>query len=520
MDQAYYERISRQKHVRTLLQKAVLNLCQKNYATCAPNLEVDGIICISFPDSPDQHVVKIHEKIQLNDFRTGLSCSDAAVTKVHRSPNNCNNGQHMYVVRNNESDEVVEDRDSMQSSYLDVRNENSLSLSPGSSVFPKMESVSSLNNKQFEGDVHSSKSKRKMFKVVQRKRNTIEEPDVVSDSSDEDMNVSKDQESSKSSPRHSANDTIGQNQSPNGKKTNFCESVKDGYVIVKVENFDDEGIDDSKHGGICSDKNNKHEELGSDSLPSRKWIQLPSQDENESSYSKGRESLITIEGHLTDNSAHESPNRNSNNKDIHFPDTDGYQVRPSVGQIDLSKTSGYCGTSPEDKHLDSFSYRGKDTQFRDSSSFSNLENVSCFPPFTRSLLETRALLNKGTKSVDNLLMNKCKKDQLSAHESSFRDRQSMIDLQSTSTASEKKSPLLSYSIALNTDKEKKYFCKHCGKGFTLKCTRSRHEKTICGGGGEGQYRCHICLKVFTRSDSRCRHLWKTHGVKNEVTTMC
>jgi hypothetical protein len=45
--------------------------------------------------------------------------------------------------------------------------------------------VSSQNNKILDAESHSSKSKRKMFKVVQRKRTTPDEPEILSDSDNE-----------------------------------------------------------------------------------------------------------------------------------------------------------------------------------------------------------------------------------------------------------------------------------------------------------------------------------------------
>jgi hypothetical protein len=52
-------------------------------------------------------------------------------------------------------------------------------ISSGNPVFPKMVPVSSQNNKILDAESHSSKSKRKMFKVVQRKRTTPDEPEIL-----------------------------------------------------------------------------------------------------------------------------------------------------------------------------------------------------------------------------------------------------------------------------------------------------------------------------------------------------
>lgn len=49
----------------SILQEAVLTLCQANYPETS-QLEVDAIICISVLNSAEQHVVKIHEKLNDN----------------------------------------------------------------------------------------------------------------------------------------------------------------------------------------------------------------------------------------------------------------------------------------------------------------------------------------------------------------------------------------------------------------------------------------------------------------------
>jgi hypothetical protein len=547
MEQAHFERVTRQTQVRRLLQKAVLNLCQKNYAECAPNLEVDGIICISFPDSPDQHVVKIHEKIQLSESRIQTSCdklqNETILSRVQKSTDTglFENEEQITMVTKNDLNGVVEDKDRMQNSYFDEGHAFSTRfISSGNPVFPKMVPVSSQNNKILDSESHSSKSKRKMFKVVQRKRTTLDEPEILSDSDNEmPGSINTSENPNTNSNLYDCNPCQDKNASDvklpsNIKKTNVCESVEDGYVIVKVENFDDDVAVHEKSEPTSSYDKNKAE-FNCETQRFRQWIQLPSHDDREET-SQNRESLITIDGRVPEHSE-DYINRNyfsriEEENPLTDKDTGNYQVRGSVGQIDLSQSKDY-------QH-DSFNYPPKDIQMSSTPRFPSTSRNSHHALFSESLIQkSRPSQSKGSKTLDNLFLNKCSEDlqsKLNRNKTSnttdiLKQNEkavSMIDLQSTSNdLTDSKLPdALSVSlnrlISTHAAKEKKYFCRHCGKGFTLKCTRSRHEKTICGGGGEGQYRCHICMKVFTRSDSRCRHLWKTHGVKStsEVSPVC
>jgi hypothetical protein len=78
----------------------------------------------------------------------------------------------------------------------------------------------------------------------------------------------------------------------NIKKTNVCESVEDGYVIVKVENFDDDVAVHEKSEPTSSYDKNKAE-FNCETQRFRQWIQLPSHDDREET-SQNRESLVHL----------------------------------------------------------------------------------------------------------------------------------------------------------------------------------------------------------------------------------
>lgn len=523
MEQTYYDRMSRQTQVSMLLQKAILNLCQTNYASCAPNLEVDGIICISFPNSTDQHVVKIHERVCLNDF--GANSFDPDFPRMSNLPKEYDSPSHkgepysssFFGLKTPECRQI--DKHSMLDSYNEMssakksRNPNTQIQCPSSTNSP---------NKT------PSRSKRKMFKVVQRIKQN-EEPDVLSDCSDEtnlSANISAEISSAlpmkmnmchtndkfndrlKDKSEINLNNEHGLNSCQNSERSNgkptYTESLHDGYVIVKVEGCEDEPsiFENGKDGMEKVGKESHNEDR--ENQQQRKWLQLPIDNEIDKESDtciprlQAKDRMITIDGKVVDFSS-ESPCKNSNDDSVASGD-DAYAVRPSIGQIDLSKIADFC----KQRATESFDQGTKEFQSKLSPRFHSA-SLSHSSPYTNDLIQHRQNQIKGIKKRNSVVVNKDHLPDL--------PNLSPLDCDQSSK---------NLSVTFSTDKEKKYFCRHCGKGFTLKCTRSRHEKTICGGGGEGQYKCHICLKVFTRSDSRCRHLLKTHGVKTsyEMSAPC
>lgn len=66
----------------------------------------------------------------------------------------------------------------------------------------------------------------------------------------------------------------------------------------------------------------------------------------------------------------------------------------------------------------------------------------------------------------------------------------------------KSMPLLSFE-------QKKVYCKFCGVGFTNSGNKNRHERSTCGA---VKYKCEFCDSLFSRSDSRARHMLYCHGL--------
>lgn len=77
----------------------------------------------------------------------------------------------------------------------------------------------------------------------------------------------------------------------------------------------------------------------------------------------------------------------------------------------------------------------------------------------------------------------------------------------------------SYGFSPVISRELEHSCKFCGKQFSFKCTKVRHERNSCGKNVQTLYTCEMCEKVFSRSDSRVRHMIKAHGMTpvNTVT---
>ncbi|XP_063413990.1 uncharacterized protein LOC134696236 [Mytilus trossulus] len=57
--------------------------------------------------------------------------------------------------------------------------------------------------------------------------------------------------------------------------------------------------------------------------------------------------------------------------------------------------------------------------------------------------------------------------------------------------------------------QKKVYCKFCGLGFTNSGNKNRHERSTCGA---VKYKCEFCDSLFSRSDSRARHMLYCHGL--------
>ncbi|KAL3889937.1 hypothetical protein ACJMK2_002253 [Sinanodonta woodiana] len=72
---------------------------------------------------------------------------------------------------------------------------------------------------------------------------------------------------------------------------------------------------------------------------------------------------------------------------------------------------------------------------------------------------------------------------------------------------QKNSPNSSF-ISKSNSPGKIHPCRHCGTLFSSLRTRNRHESTTCGS---NRFECSVCLKWFSRSDARRRHMLKFHG---------
>lgn len=580
MENVFADQIIKKKtNVCELLQKAVIQLCEQTYADIThSNLEVDGIICISFSNSCDQHVVKIHEKL-------GKEKTELGINKEYA--NNCAS-----------TDEISR----FQSPCPNYNQISDQASSPQTDI-----EVLTYNDQDNMPDIAE-------FVADQHVLKNVNENEMQNDNL---CGVMTDAQNSRKESQDLSNET---DRSPSKKKRQFVESVEGDYVIVKVEPDDldieeQENLKDSnivqscfsqtsntcsfspKSGSyirqdsverlsVVDDNNDTMYMIPSDLGANTKTEAYPYQPSVHNSIAGDRGNIISQDetslqfgnrssaNEMSDVTQHEgvnsltrksfSPNTVSLNPLI-TKQMNKKQSRRSTGSINQS--SNHEDFNPSAFHnfnvplapldaapvhdtivLSSISLSTDcssgsqsstihDSQYHSYNSFSNsISNTSSQLPGGKSRvsLSGRSHLstynNRGRISAlshgkrggamaiprnANFAAKLLKRNQKSAVpnndvKSSFVCPPSDSFIPSCPGSDKYRTS----EMGSGTSQDKLFFCRYCGKGFTMKCTRSRHEKTICSPAGTGSYRCELCPKEFTRSDSRYRHMFKAHGVQS------
>ncbi|EED79946.1 predicted protein [Postia placenta Mad-698-R] len=60
-----------------------------------------------------------------------------------------------------------------------------------------------------------------------------------------------------------------------------------------------------------------------------------------------------------------------------------------------------------------------------------------------------------------------------------------------------------------------YKCGHCEAWFSRACQRQRRMRTGCANGEQKEWQCPLCLKMYSRTDSRARHCRNLHHISYE-----
>ncbi|XP_033743225.1 zinc finger protein MSN2-like [Pecten maximus] len=591
MEFVYTDEPMKKADVCGQLHKAVIQFCEQTYAGIShSNLEVDGIICISFSNSCDQHVVKIHEKLgkgrkEVSSIEENVSdCLSANISEENVSAANSRSSCGNY---NRISDEAVNSGPQTDSDILSYDEQDNASLHLDADTHIETFSDENVNKNEVQnenlcGAMNNSEKSRKELKNF--------------------------------SPKADA--------SPCKKKKQFVESVEGNYVIVKVEpedldaeeqeNLKDTNVVQScfshttktssfspKSGSyirqdsveklsVVDDSNDTMYMVTSDFNSSTSTETYPyqpsvhnSKSRDRGSFTQGDSSLQFVNSSSTpdvsDLNQHEDindlarnsypqnsvvldpfstkqmnkkPNRRSTGSIKQSSKSDDFvptvfqnfnvplaPLDPAPGPlpISLSSTSlstGYSSDTQLNTSLPSQYYNYNSNSYASSFSISSASSQlpGAKPRLSSSTRSHGSYSNRGRSSA----LSHAKRSSVVAvsRNANFstkllkRNQKSAVpnvDLDSKShfagplSDSFIPSPSCKYKVGqmdTSSGHDKLFFCRYCGKGFTMKCTRSRHEKTICSPAGAGSYRCELCPKSFTRSDSRYRHMYKAHGIQS------
>lgn len=490
--QVMEENLKKQSDMCRLLQEAVINLCQKNYT--ASDVEIDGIICISFQNSYQQHVVKIHEKLKNEN---GADNDMNHTEYEDRNPNlvvcdlteNYNSSQTLdHVGRIYSKDSIFRRKpDSLLTGIKDSHRDNTVGV---------MNSNNVMSGRKFTG---STKSKRKnrtpsyIASVAKRRQDVFQDRDNYGNDDGERMQELL---------------STGEENSLEFKRTLFHEENMDDdnkfnpdFIVIKSEPIGEEkNSADSTEGETTFNDHSRNED-----------------EENSVAMIQDGTDTMYLVKHEYSYQDEDKDCSGDDFKDDVKPcpdDITGQQDSYNVSYLEDSLS----GNATENTSFDQVYHPIKHGNMQTGdypNEENNFNNEPCpstdqqeYPPF-KSTPKSFPHLKLKLSKPSRMFSNKNRSDsQLTSKSTRYcvspqgsRKLDSSPEVSSHYKAQEEE-----------YDRRRIYFCRYCGKGFTMKCTQMRHEKTICEGGGEANYKCDICDKFFTRSDSRLRHMIKTHKI--------
>ncbi|OWF41291.1 uncharacterized protein LOC110462661 [Mizuhopecten yessoensis] len=592
MENSYTEEFLKKKAaVCGQLQRAVVKFCEQTYAGIThSNLEVDGIICISFSNSHDQHVVKIHEKL------------GKGRKKINNNP---------------ESDKDSPNANLRKGSITPSHGKNSNRISD--------EAVGT--NSQGDGDVLSYNEQENVSLQfdVNGRMETFTDENVIQTGAKEE-NLSGIMENIHNSRKQSKSVSLPTDGSLNKKKKQFVESVEGNYVIVKVEpdDLDAEEQANLKDSDIAQSCYSQSTKTSSFSPKSGSYIRHDSveklsvvDDSNDTMY------MVTSDFHSGPTNTEEYPYQpsinNCKSRDIRSnfiqgdscvqfatsshttstPDVSDLNQHAGVNNLTRNRyppdsivldtystkqinnksnkrNTGSIKQSPKNEDFDPNVFQNfnlplapldpmpvphpiglssesvgssynSETQLKTSlsSQYYNYNNNTYSSSFSVSssshLPGPKPKLSSSIRPHSNY-SNRGRSSALShVKRASAVAMSRNVNFSTKHMKRIQKSSVPNFDLTSKTQfgcppsdsfipntsdskhkmglmdlsgQDKLFFCRYCGKGFTMKCTRSRHEKTICSPAGTGSYRCELCTKSFTRSDSRYRHMFKAHGIQS------
>lgn len=509
--------------ILSLLQEAVLTLCRKNCPD-SPGLEVDAIICISMLKSTQHHVLKIHEKIY-SDINREYE-NECYVNKIDSE----NKSWDYIAVSDDEN--ITQD-----SASVDIGSttpiHNPIHAQSSSCVFS-----SNIENERRD-DLNNRLGCHNELLVVVKK----ELPDMFIQSSAEPNKHSQQSEFS------TTQENISQDQVVSTRLRNI------DYEQTDQTDFDTEnyGISNSACSTVESiaRTNVKQEPLSDTEITNRVVDIRFTGMRNLNKKLKISRGNMDFSAPFSDEDLwKETVNvaQTQNETDNHFSENvvsipnpcDGKSVVSEILEQGKGSVSNLTREELSDDHSSDimhsgFDYEGLETEVA-TQIISGYKNV----PIHYMIPNSKSGYNQETKQSSPsgyCLVN----------QTSFQDQKPFLteafineDYPSQSMFSERSSHVsmaprrklksvmpkpssssrLKFATVFNnrnlSSKEKRFFCKSCGAGFTELYNKMRHEKTTCG---IMCYKCQMCHHTFSRSDSMARHMQQVHGVSKTMTCL-
>ncbi|KAL5012111.1 hypothetical protein ScPMuIL_010662 [Solemya velum] len=544
-----------------LLQEAVLSLCRKNYPN-SPGLEVDAIICISMLKSTQHHVVKIHEKI----------CSDTSTDEdeCHVDENSSKRGSNDYIAVSDDEDvpppECMHSADAIIHSkeythhptnsncefdfglnmknkrtdklhnfvcdseqFAAVKNEpadnhiyiESCAVNRGiGKPVTDLNIISLMKNKAFgDAGVLSTQGNTSQMHFKPNRLKSMDFEETFQTNEDETQNT--EYPTAKSLVRTTIK------QEPHSD-TEISNKIVDSFEKRKGDNHDTDG---GYHQFQCENVGEQNS-----SLHSNKKLKISGSNYYGSSFPDEelcRETSYDVCTESTDETFSENVTHKSYTCNERSVVTDILeQEKGSVSNLRQEDLS--------DENLSDIIHSGLEEECsetaiphiatQEASGYRNGHMYHVIPN-SRSVYHEKKYTKQFSSSSYNLpdqIPSQIQKtDPTEAYVSEDYSSQAM-DLDTPSQMSIAPMRTTWHSVAPKppskmksgtmygknlSSKERKFFCKSCGAGFTELYNKMRHEKTTCG---VMCYKCRMCNHTFSRSDSMARHMQQVHGVSKTM----
>ncbi|XP_060071241.1 uncharacterized protein LOC132551146 [Ylistrum balloti] len=505
-----------------ILHNAVLQVCREKYWADSPDWEVDGVICVSVPHSQEQHVVKIHQKFPSNSSKHfDNRCYECERKPKDALSTNETSDRHF-------SESVEEDDSSYRNvSVIDLEHASTQpnpAQTCGQGTIPPSMPSPVRDHDQNSHNFYASPDLSGFGPNVHRQKN-------------EQLKNSSGQSHSKSNSRtkdqeHSSSITTShpRETTPPRKKS---KTDQEEYVVVKAEPDDDEDfalhmecIDEKESDNIVEIKDeNTHRDLAAETQEDINFLLNVEGPGASHQYNSGDRSwpprlptnTVTsqMDTNLSSIAGQGSQGFSNLNLLTHGVDIEDGTMRLTTRVQHPSFIAGQTDSNtPEQRTIPrpsgQDSAAASNTIGKINQSLSFFQNTFTDTPRAEGNVEMAV---EGTTSSGPIFNPRSAGNV----EMAVRGTTSTgsVPAKNVQAIARKRLQLNRARIGLGIKStaglllDKKFFCKFCGLGFTNCGNKNRHERTTCGA---TVYKCNMCSSVFSRTDSRARHMLAHHGV--------